>query len=290
MSVKNTKTQQGFDAPTTIKLLRLIATVILKFLRIHGRSRWSNEFIQAIDPSIDVEIKDFLTVSPDPYIKFRTGHGRLFWRATETPGLDPQINEWIKDFASDDIFYDIGANIGVYSIMAAKFMKATVYAIEIDLMNTRMLYENIYLNNCQDKITVLPFGLDSRSHQEKLFLKTMSYGDALHNLRSANSTVINPSGIQFNVPVFALDDICDLLRMPSPTKLKIDIDGQDLAVLEGAINVLKTVTSLVIEYTPDSIDEAEIHNLLVANGFTFDFSSPQHFDWGQVDGFFSKRS
>ena len=287
---KKTTDQQGYQPPFLVKAMRWIAIIILKILRIHGRTRWSNEFIQAINPSVTVNVPEFSSITNDPTIWFRTGHGRLFWRATESPSLDLDTNRWIKMFDNNDIFYDVGANIGLYSIMAAKFLRTTVYAVEIDLMNTRMLYENIYMNNCQEKVTVLPFGLDSISHQEKLFLKTMSYGDALHNLREPNAMVLNPSSIQINVPVFSLDDVIKILRLPSPTKLKIDVDGVDLDVLKGSTNALTTVNSLVIEYMPNSETRTEIHNFLLNYGLTFDFDSIGERIWGTVDGFFSKKS
>ena len=286
---KKTKNQQGYNPPISVKTMRMVSRIVLRLLRIHGRTRWSNEFIQAINPSITVNVPDFSSITNNPTIWFRTGHGRLFWRATETPSLDLDTNTWIKTFNQNDVFYDVGANIGLYSIMAAKFLSANVYAVEIDLMNTRMLYENIYMNKCHDKVTILPFGLDSSSHQEKLFLKTMSYGDALHNLRQPNAMVIDPGEIQVNVPVFRLDDVIKILGLPSPTKLKIDVDGVDLDVLKGSTDALKTVTSIVIEYMPDSETRNEIHNFLSSNGFTFDFDSIGERTWGTVDGFFSKR-
>jgi FkbM family methyltransferase len=287
---KKANNLQGYKPTLLVKAMRWLALLILKVLRIHGRTRWSNEFIQAIDPSVTVYIPEFSSISNDPTIWFRTGHGRLFWRATESPSLDLDTNRWITTFSNNDVFYDVGANIGLYSLMAAKFMQAKVYAVEIDLMNNRMLYENIYMNNCQEKITVLPFGLDSSSHQEKLFLKTMSYGDALHNLRQPNEMVTNPSGIQVNVPVFRLDDVIKILGLPSPTKLKIDVDGVDLDVLKGSSDALKTVNSLVIEYMPNSETRTEIHNFLTDCGITFDFDSIGENSWGTVDGFFSKKS
>jgi FkbM family methyltransferase len=289
-SDKKSKKQQGYSPPISVKAMRITSRLILKLLRIHGRTRWSNEFIQCINPSITVKVPEFLSISNDPTIWFRTGHGRLFWRATETPSLDRDTNRWITTFNQNDVFYDVGANIGLYSIMAAKFLHTKVYAVEIDLMNTRMLYENIYMNNCQDKVTILPFGLDSSSHQEKLFLKTMSYGDALHNLRQPNAMVIDPSGIQINVPVFSLDDVIEILGLPSPTRLKIDVDGVDIDVLKGSTNSLKTVSSLVIAYMPNSGTRNEIHNFLSNHGLTFDFDSVGEHSWGTIDGFFSKKS
>ena len=287
---KKTRKRQGYRPSFLVKAMRWIAIIILKILRINGGTRWSNEFIQAINPSVTVMIPEFSSISSDPTIWFRTGHGRLFWRATESPSLDLDTNRWITTFNKNDVFYDIGANIGLYTIMAAKFMQTRVYAVEIDLMNTRMLYENIYMNTCLEKVTILPFGLDSSSHQEKLFLKTMSYGDALHNLRKPSAFVLSPSGIQVNVPVFSLDDVTKILGLPSPTKLKIDVDGADLDILKGSTDSLKTVTSLVIEYMPNSDTRNAIHNLLSSHGLTFDFDSIGEHSWGTVDGFFSRKS
>ena len=286
---KKTKNQQGYNPPISVKTMRIVSRIILKLLRIHGRSRWSNEFIQTINPSLTVDLPDFSSISNDSTIWFRTGHGRLFWRALDTPSLALDTNNWIKTFDQNDVFYDVGANIGLYSIMAAKFLNANVYAVEIDLMNTRMLYENIYMNNCHDKVAILPFGLDSSSHQEKLFLKTMSYGDALHNLRQSSSFLTKRSEIQVNVPVFRLDDVIKILGLPPPTKIKIDVDGIDLDILKGSVQALKTVTSLVVEYMPNSETRNEIHNFLFDNGLIFNFDSSED-KLGAVDGFFSKRT
>ena len=287
---KKTIKRQGYRPSFLVKAMRWIANIILKILRINGGTRWSNEFIQAINPSVTVIIPEFSSISSDPTIWFRTGHGRLFWRATQSPSLDLDTNRWITTFNKNDVFYDVGANVGLYTIMAAKFMQTRVYAVEVDLMNTRMLYENIYMNTCLEKVTILPFGLDSSSHQEKLFLKTMSYGDALHNLREPNAFVLSPSGIQVNVPVFSLDDVIKILGLPSPTKLKIDVDGADIDILKGSTDSLKTVTSLVVEYMPNSDKRSAIHDLLSGHGLTFDFDSIGEHSWGTVDGFFSRKS
>jgi hypothetical protein len=60
------------------------------------------------------------------------------------------------------------------------------------------------MNDCQEKITVLQFGLDSSSHREKFFLKTMSYGDALHNLRQPNALVLTQAVLKLMCQFFVL--------------------------------------------------------------------------------------
>ena len=290
MGSPNTKWQQGFEPGRGIKVMRFVSNLILIVLRINGKSRWSNEFTQAINPWITVHIPGFENLKVKPKLWFRTGHGRLFWRAKETPSLSPLTNKWISLFSNSDVFYDIGANVGLFALMAAKFVDSKVIAVEIDLMNTRILYENVYMNNCQDKVTILPLGLDSTTHQETLFLKSMSYGDALHNLREVSPHIRKPEAIKFNVPVFSLDDLILALKLPAPTKLKIDVDGAEIEILRGALRSLDSVSAIIVEYKLDSKERDDIHQLLKDCGFDFDFDSDEEHPGGCVDGFFSKEN
>ena len=47
---------QGFKPNYLILLLRFISKIIIRILRLNGRTRWSNEFIQSIDPMIEIEV------------------------------------------------------------------------------------------------------------------------------------------------------------------------------------------------------------------------------------------
>jgi FkbM family methyltransferase len=290
MGLPNTEWQQGFEPGLGIKVMRFVSKLILAMLRINGKSRWSNEFTQATNPWITVHIPGFENLTKKPKLWFRTGHGRLFWRAKETPSLSPLTNKWISLFSNSDVFYDIGANIGLFTLMAAKFVNAKVIAVEIDLMNARILYENIYMNNCQGNVTILPLGLDSTTHQETLFLKSMSYGDALHNLREVSPHIRKPEEIKFNVAVFSLDDLILALRLPAPTKLKIDVDGAELEILRGALRSLKSVSAIIVEYKLGSKEREDIHQFLKNCSFDFDFDSDEEHSGGCVDGFFSREN
>ena len=54
-------TRQGFKPNNLINTIRFISLLIIKILRLNGKSRWSNEFIQKLDPFIEVPTI-FLTV------------------------------------------------------------------------------------------------------------------------------------------------------------------------------------------------------------------------------------
>lgn len=198
----------------------MIASSVIAVLQLNGRTRWSNEFMQALNPSMTVPVPGF-TESTGEMLWFRTGHGRLYRRVIESPGLEAVTNHWISRPSPKDVLFDVGANIGLYAMMAAKYRSVRVFAFEPDLMNERLLYENVLRNTLEKSVTVLPITLDSVSRLQDFHLKSLSYGDALHKLGNASRYLRNPSGFVATVAAFTLDDLISNLQIPSPSHLKM---------------------------------------------------------------------
>jgi FkbM family methyltransferase len=205
--------------------------------------------------------------SGDETLWFRTGHGRLYWRVKETPHEEPETNEWIGTFKNSDVLIDIGANIGLYTIAAAKLRGCTVIAIEPDLMNARLLYENCLKNDVGDRVNILPIAIDSRSHVAEFHLKTLSYGDALHSLHRVSTYVRKPSGLVARIPAFTIQDLFTMLDLPKPTRVKIDVDGRESDVLESFGPVLDTVSEIMVEVDPSQSTSSQIEFLMRNSGF-----------------------
>ena len=274
---------QGFKPNFLINLLRLFSKVIIFFLRLNGRTRWSNEFIQQLNPSITMNFDN-------RSIWFRTGHGRLYWRSKHAYEFEPETNEWIKNFQQDDIFYDIGANIGVYSLLSSKLMNVKTYAFEPDLMNARIMYENIIKNDVSDLVTIFPVALADRSYSADLYLKTLSYGDALHNLDKKNDMVTDKNEAKILIPAFSLDYLVDTLNLDKPTKMKIDVDGIEYRVIQGANNSLDNVRELIIEWTREENQHVQILDFLEKKGFKLQWESEPHNSYsGTVNALLTKK-
>ena len=60
--------------------------------------------------------------------------------------------EWIDEFGEGGAFYDIGANIGIYSLYHAVTKSGKVYSFEPSVFNLRQLAKNISINDFDDKI------------------------------------------------------------------------------------------------------------------------------------------
>ena len=74
------------------------------------------------------------------------------WRAETFYTKEVETLEWIDSFQKESVFWDIGANIGLYSIYAGKKCNK-VYSFEPSVLNLELLAKNIHLNNLSDLIT-----------------------------------------------------------------------------------------------------------------------------------------
>lgn len=272
--------RQGFEPGTLVRAMRRIADLVLMMLRITGRTRWSNEFIQAIDPAMMVAIPGLSKHSRDQ-LWFRTGHGRLYWRVSHTPFEEPETNEWIAGFDESDVFSDVGANIGLYAMAAAHFKGVTTLAVEPDLMNARLLYENVLRNGLSGHITVRPIALGAESQLGRLHLKTLSYGDALHNLDAPSDYVRKPSGFVASVPDFSIDDLVRMLGLPQPTRIKLDVDGREGDVLAGAVATLCGVRDVLGEVDINRPSSDSVTTFLKSHGFHLDSESEPTVAWNR---------
>ena len=86
------------------------------------------------------------------------------WRVKTLYEKEPETLDWIDNFEQNKqiIFWDIGANIGLYSIYASvKFKNINVISFEPSSSNLRILSRNISINNLENKIKICQFPLSN---------------------------------------------------------------------------------------------------------------------------------
>lgn len=253
---------QGFEPNLYTKALRRLARLLILLLRVNGRNRFSNELIQMLDPKVKVKLPT------QEELVFRTGHGRLLWRAATLLSEEPLIIEWINKFQIGDCFYDVGANVGNYSLYAAK-RGTTTFAFEPELNNVSLLYDNIFLNQLQGYCTPMPIALGDTTKIDVFYLKSLSKGDALHSIGRPSYLLNEPSGLPLKLDtlVMRLDDMVDLFGLRPPTKMKIEVDFNELRVLEGAEKTLGTVSELYLALSSKLEEHATAMEFLKARSF-----------------------
>ena len=164
---------------------------------------------------------------------------------------EPFTIDWIHNrIGAGDVLYDIGANVGVYSLVAAKKPGggARVFSFEASYATVASLCANIVLNDVAGQVTPLPIALSDATAMNVFSLRDLKAGAARHAL-GYDPPADGPTLYQQPVLMFTLDDVIELFQLPLPNHIKLDVDGGELAVLQGASRTLAspTLRSMLIE-------------------------------------------
>ena len=89
---------------------------------------------------------------------------------------EPETLEWIDTFHNNSILWDVGGNVGLYSIYAAVSKNCNVVAFEPSVFNLELLARNIFLNNLQDKITIFPLALSNKLNASRMRVTSVEWG------------------------------------------------------------------------------------------------------------------
>ena len=254
------KESYGFKPSPGRRALRTVCLGLIKALNLNGRSIFSNEFMQLLDPRIDV-------VLDNQKLTFRTGNGRLLWRAKSLLTEEPLMITWIRSMHRDDVVLDVGANVGIYTIPIAKRVQ-TVYACELDPLNIAILKENMFLNGVTENVVVLPFACGDSAKIVDVKFRDVAYGDALQLIEGGDpqNTRLGHQNHSAKVVQFSLDDIFVKLDLSRPNKVKIDVDGNEITVLQGMKDLIRGANEVYFE---DSLSDScrEVVQFLLSTGF-----------------------
>jgi len=164
---------------------------------------------------------------------------------------EPFTIDWIhRCVGAGEVMYDIGANVGAYSLVAAKQPGggARVFCFEPSYGSVASLCANIVLNDLVDQVTPMPIALSDATAMNVFRLRDLRPGAAGHTL-GRGATDDGPALYEQPVMTFRLDDAVELFRLPQPNHIKLDVDGGEMAVLEGGSRTLSSpgLHSILIE-------------------------------------------
>ena len=239
------------------KFLKIIYFLI-KFLINRSFMIWIREFFH--DTSYKV-----LKINKRK-INFFTPNLLTEYRVDTFFSKEPETLKWIDSFENKKggIFWDIGSNIGLFSIYnSLKNKNLTTISFEPSTSNLRVLSRNIFINNFQKKIKIFPIPLSNKNNR---FL-TMSEGNFMEG------GALNSFGEKFNFEGKKFEGRMEYITLGTsinylikhkileiPDYIKIDVDGNEHLILEGANKFLKNkkIKSLSIEINENFSDQYQI--------------------------------
>lgn len=181
-------------------------------------------------------------------------------RVTTFSGKEPETLQWIDGIPEGAVFWDVGANVGLYTCYAARARGCDVYAFEPSVFNLEMLARNIFLNRLTDRAAIVPLALSDVSGVATLNMTTTEWGGAFSTFGQTYGHDGLPlrQTFQFRTVGLSVVDSMRLLRLPQPQYIKMDVDGIEHLILKGGADVLAHVSGVLIEVNEDF--EAQARN------------------------------
>lgn len=167
-----------------------------------------------------------------------------------------------------DTVWDVGANVGLYSIYFAKIDGVRVLSIEPNAASCLELARNIIDNDVSEKVTPICAALSATTGFLAMPVASFEAGYNTTTAREfATDEATGPLLGSHRVPGFRGDDLAALFDA-APDHIKIDVDGAEIDVLRGATGVLPRCSSLLVEAIGpiEAMFDREIRPLLAAAG------------------------
>ncbi len=217
----------------------------------------------------------------ETYSIIKIGNEKLFfyvpnnlirWRVKTFFTKEPETLKWIDSFNENDIFWDVGANIGLYSLYAAK-KKIKVISFEPSTNNTRILARNISKNNFYEEIFIFPIALNDIENKFLIMNESNNVEGSAHNSFGENLDFegknFNPKS-KYSIFGTTIDKIINDNILDVPDHIKIDVDGFEHLILNGAKKVLqcKKLKTILVEINENYKDHFEqVLDILKSNNF-----------------------
>lgn len=182
---------------------------------------------------------------------------------------------WLDRFLQEgDVLYDIGANVGLYSLYAGKLgRQIKTYAFEPHKFTFVNLMNNISSNGLLGAVVPISIPLSDVSDVSTMNYAQLDSGTSMSQLGHA----FHPENGEF-IPKLeeivysaTLDDLIWKRAIPTPNHIKIDVDGNELKILKGMSKLLASIgkpRSIQVEINPGQ--KADVTEFLGGFGYKLD--------------------
>jgi FkbM family methyltransferase len=232
----------------------------LQKLPAKSRARLQSDFTQKmIDTTLAID-------TPKGRLSFvllgKTSGGRAMSALTRQPATI----EWIDSFEPGSVFWDIGANVGVFSLYAALGTDTKVVAFEPAAVNYFLLAANCEANNLFDQIDCLLVGVGSQRAIDRVEVSQFRSGRSF----SFRGKKGEPYHARQASVVLSIDELVEDYGLPCPNYIKIDTPGASEGIIAGAGRTFRRreLRQVHLEIREQSKGGQRILDMLTQGGFT----------------------
>ena len=201
--------------------------------------------------------------------KYYTPNDCTLGRAQTLFTKEPITIKWIEQMSPGDVLYDVGANVGMYSVYAG-YHGVKVYAFEPMYENYAILVKNLFLNDTGGVAYCL--AMSDKMSLDQLYLSSHKPGGSLNSFGQKIGPFLEPRDTKGHGAVsMSIDDVVRL-GLPHPNHIKIDVDGLEHLVIAGAHLTLLSLPlkTVLIEINPNLPEHQGILKLFSDAGWYLD--------------------
>lgn len=209
-------------------------------------------------------IPGFKTLNANGHLIHYAEHG-AGWRYDTLLDKEPETIEWIDTFEPGDTLWDIGANVGIYSIYAG-VKGVRCYAFEPHFANYHQLCITIAVNGLQDVVTPLCLAFSDRKSIAELNLASLDVGTSMSNFGEALDFRGQPFQPAFRQGMvgYDIDSFVEDFGVEIPDHLKVDVDGIELSIVAGAGKTLSNPKLKSVSIELVDTDSAQVDAVMAA--------------------------
>ena len=207
---------------------------------------------------------------PTGDVLYATPNRTCLWRVESFFTKEPDTLAWIAEMNPGDVLVDVGANVGMYTVWAARTAGARVFGFEPESQNFALLNQNIALNRID--ALAYPLALSDSDGAAPLYLSNFEPGGSCHAFGERTDFKGRPMR-----PVFAqgsigmrLDEVVRCGVVPPPQHIKIDVDGFEHKVLAGAATTLCAAQTVLVEINTNLPEHRALFATMRGFGFQWD--------------------
>lgn len=187
---------------------------------------------------------------------------------------EPETLAWIEEFTKGDVLLDVGANCGVYSLLAAA-RGGRVVALEPHPETFFILSRNVRLNRLGRTLSPLCVAASDATRSSQLFYSSTMAGSSGHHVDTPffeDPPVPEEQARSVAALTVSIDDLVENFGVPCPNHIKIDVDGHEPKVLAGAVRTMRTpaLRTMLVEIGPDPELRGRMFDMIEAAGLRAD--------------------
>jgi FkbM family methyltransferase len=211
-----------------------------------------------------------LTAPGNSNLRFHVPNAVNRYRVETFLTKEPETLGWLDRIPRGSVVWDIGANVGLYTCYAAGVCGCRVFAFEPSVLNLELLARNIHVNSLSERVTIVPLPLADQLCFSTLNMSSMDWGGAKSTFKESYGHDGKQMDAIFKVPTIGLSmvDAVELLKVPRPDYIKMDVDGIEHLILGAGGDILRGAKEILVEINDEFREQADLaRQYLLDSGF-----------------------